>query len=367
MKILHIGKYSLEFSGGIEKTINLLSEYLANKHEVTVVTNSLKKKRQTYFHKKILYEDLPTKNIFSAPITPKLISFLKGKEYDIIQISHPNPMASLAYLIARPKGKLVVWYHCDIFRQRILKYLYSPILNNVLKKASCIVVSNNNLKASKVLKKYQSKIIVIPHGIKDDFNNKKYRIEAEKLRKELKKPLVLFVGRLVYYKGLEYLIKAMGEVDAKLMIIGQGPLEKELKMLVKRLNLEEKVIFKKVPQGKSLAKYYHACNVFVLPSAYCAEAFGIVLLEAMACSKPIITTELGTGTSYVCQNNISGLVVPPKNILALRKAIKKIIANKELAKRFGQAGKKRFEKYFTVNKMGESFVKLYKKILDNKR
>jgi glycosyltransferase involved in cell wall biosynthesis len=368
MKILQIGKYSLKFAGGIEKTINLLSEYLAKEHDVTVVTNDKERKGKTYFYKNIFYEDLPTWNIFSTPITPKLISFLKGKEYDIIQISHPNPIATLAYLIAKPKGKLVVWYHYDIFRQRILKHLYNPILKYILKKASCIITTSDNyLQTSKVLKNYKSKTIAIPHGIKeDDFNNEKYKIKAEKIKQKFGKPLVLFVGRLIYYKGLKYLIEAMDKIDAKLLIIGQGPLEKELKSLVKELNIEEKVIFKKVPQKESLAKYYHACDVFVLPSIYRSEAFGIVLLEAMTCGKPIITTEIGTGTSFVCQNNINGLVVPPKNTFVLRKAIKKLITNKELTNKFEQAGKKRFEKYFTLDKMGESFERLYEEILNKK-
>lgn len=365
MKILQIGKYSAKFAGGIEKTTLLLSEYLAKKNNVDVITNSIDYKRKTYTNNKVLHQEFPAYNVLSTPITKDLIKFLKGKEYDIIQISHPNPAASLAYLIAKPKGKLLVWYHYDIFRQRFLKHFYNPFMNKLLKDADFIIATSENyVNTSKVLENYKSKTIVIPHGINfKDFNKKKFKVEAAKIKQRIRKPIILFVGRLIYYKGVDYLIRAMKDIDAKLIIIGQGPLEKELRLLVKELKIEQKVVFKKVSMEESLAKYYHACDIFVLPSIYRSEAFGMVLLEAMACGKPIITTEIGTGTSYICQNGVNGLIVPPKNHLALRNAIKHLLKDKELAKKYGEQGKKRAKNKFSINKMGKSFTKLYEELV----
>jgi rhamnosyl/mannosyltransferase len=364
MKILQIGKYSKEFSGGMENTIFSLSEQLAKKHEVKVITNNPKKIERIKYLSKVEYHDLPAWKIFSTPITPSLVYNLKKSEQDIIQISHPNPFASLAYLIAKPKGKLVVWYHYDIIKQRFLNFFYQPLLDRFLKKASVIVATSDNYaRTSKVLRRFRKKVVIIPHGIDFlEFEDKKYKDDAEKIKKELNSKIVLFVGRLVYYKGIEYLIKAMRYVDAKLLIIGKGPLESKLKSLVNELNLKDRVIFQKVPSEESLARYYHACDVFVLPSIYRSEAFGVVLLEAMACGKPVITTEIGSGNSFICQHNINGFVIPPKKSRVLSIAINDVLSNKRLAEQFGNNSRSILKQRFRIQKMTDSFEGLYKRL-----
>jgi rhamnosyl/mannosyltransferase len=185
-----------------------------------------------------------------------------------------------------------------------------------------------------------------------------------KIRQEIGTPFVLFIGRLINYKGLRYLITAMKGVKAKLVIIGEGPLEYELRTLAYNLDLEDRVIFLKVPYFEPLGSYIDACDLFVLPSVMRSEAFGLVLLEAMACRKPVVTTELGTGTSFVCLNGVTGIVVPPKDPKALEEAINKILNNPNLAKKFGESGRRRVEEEFGLEKMGDAFLDLYKKVLN---
>jgi len=188
--------------------------------------------------------------------------------------------------------------------------------------------------------------------------------EMKSLReiKEKYKDFVLFVGRLNYYKGVQYLVEAMKEIDANLVIIGQGAEKSNLELKIKEFSLENKVFFLP-PQGeKELINFYQAAKIFVLPSIFKSEAFGIVLIEAMACGKPIISTELGTGTSWVNVDEETGFVVQPKDSGALVKAINKILENKNLEQKFSENAKKRAEQKFSLERMLEETEKVYKNL-----
>ena len=143
---------------------------------------------------------------------------------------------------------------------------------------------------------------------------------------------MLFVGRLVYYKGLEYLIEAMRWVpDAVLVVVGTGPLRGRLQRLSEQwLGCPGKVVFLGAVAEHDLCAWYHACDVFVLPSVELSEAFGLVQLEAMACAKPVVTTDLPTGVTYVNQHGHTGLVVPRRNSRALAEAINILLDNRQL-------------------------------------
>jgi glycosyltransferase involved in cell wall biosynthesis len=210
--------------------------------------------------------------------------------------------------------------------------------------------SGRYLESSEALAPFLTKCVVIPLGID---------VEAFDAAPDARfgKPMTLFVGRLVYYKGIEVLIEAFKTVPGTLVIVGEGPLEGRLRE--QAAGLAGRVRFEKVPRAASLAPYLHACDVLVLPSVARTEAFGIVLLEAMACGKPVVTTELGTGTSFICRNGETGLVVPPNDPQALAGAIRTILTDEKAAKRMGLAGRLRVEKHFTRKAMVESFVKLY--------
>jgi len=367
MRILQIGKYPKEYRGGIEAILFSLSVYLAIDNKVEVVCGTREKCREEKVSENLTFRYFPIwTTVASAPIIPSLIAYLKkAKDFDIIQVTLPNPFAVLAYLIANPPGKLIVWYHYDIVGRLLGRILLYPFSRRFLRKADCIVVSSEKYKqTSKVLKDFKAKTIAIPHGINvSEFISLAEKEKSSISRKEYGSPLVLFVGRLVYYKGVKYLIRAMQDVNAHLLIIGYGILESKIKGLVCKLKLNNKVSFRHVPIQESIIAYMLACDVFVLPSIYRSEAFGVVLLEAMASGKPVVTTELRTGTSFACQNGVTGLVVPPKNPAALAAAINRILCDQEFAKKLGEAGERRVEENFTLKKMGESFLELYRKLL----
>ncbi|MBI5882769.1 MAG: glycosyltransferase [Elusimicrobia bacterium] len=370
MRILQVGKFPKEYSGGVERAVFSLSSELAKEHDVEVVTSSLNGSPKTESSGRLTHHCLPTWfRLFSTPVSPSLAAHLRAARCDVIQISFQNPMAAAAYLLARPGAKLVVWYHHDVIRQKRLGRLLSPILSRVLEKADRVVATSAAYAASSpALAAFKDKTVVIPLGVDPAPLNDPAEISASaRIRKECGleggPPLVLFVGRLVYYKGLSWLLEAMKGLDARLLVIGDGPLEEELKAQAADPRLAGKVMFRKVDHSEPLGRYFHACDVLALPSSERTEAFGLVLLEAMACAKPVVATELGTGTSFVCKNGITGLVVPPRNSAALGKAISSILSDPAMARRMGKAGKARMLEHFTLEKMARSFAGLYQGLL----
>ena len=270
-------------------------------------------------------------------------------------------MADLAIFLFPPKAKIILHYHSDIVRQKIFNFLINPLIFHTLRKAQKILVSNPNLvKNSPYLKNFRKKCEVIPFGV----DLSKFEKFDEKKVENLKKKygdFVLFVGRLNYYKGLNYLIEAMKDIKANLVIIGEGSEKENLSSKIKDLGLKN-VHLLPFQLDTELLNFYKACSVLVLPSIFKSEAFGMVLIEAMAYGKPVISTELGTGTSFVNQDGITGFVVPAKDSQVLAQAIKKILENKKLAQEFGQNAFKRVTEEFSLEKMLEKVAAVYKAI-----
>jgi rhamnosyl/mannosyltransferase len=178
---------------------------------------------------------------------------------------------------------------------------------------------------------------------------------------------LLFVGRLRYYKGVNYLLEALPLIPgAHLTIVGTGPKEDEWKNLAKRLGLGERVRWMGDVPDDELAGYYEACDVFVLPCSERSEAFGAVQLEAMAAGKPVVSCDVNTGVAWVNQNEITGLVVPPKSSEALAGAIMRLLEDEALCRRMGGAARARVEKEFSVERMVEQVLAVYEHALMNK-
>ncbi|MFH1106247.1 MAG: glycosyltransferase, partial [Candidatus Aenigmatarchaeota archaeon] len=308
----------------------------------------------------------------NAPITSNYLGFLEASDADILHIHMQNPFHVFLALFSSAirKKKLVITYHSDIYGKPF-GFLADFLNELLLSKADAILpTSGNYVRTSSVLKKFKKRITVVPIGINlDKFKmTKKMKLEAEAIKKRFslrKGKTLLFVGRLIPYKGVEYLLEAMPEIlkrdpDVKLVVIGSGKLEKKLEAMTKTLGLRSRVVF--LGSVKNIAAYYHACDVFVLPSVNRAEAFGIVQLEAMACEKPVISTEIGSGTSFVNKNGESGFVVRPKSREALSNAILKLLKNAPLRKRMGRNGYRRVKRLFTIKKMAESVLEVYKKL-----
>jgi len=179
--------------------------------------------------------------------------------------------------------------------------------------------------------------------------------------------IVLFVGRLVYYKGLEYLIEAMKDVEAKLLIAGSGPLEKQLRKKSRIIGVGQKVIFLGKVSDAEIKYLYQICDVFVLPSVEPSEAFGLVQLEAMAYGKPVVNTNLPTGVPFVSRHGETGLTVPPRDPKALAEAVLRMMDLPEEKRReMGKAARKHVEENFSLDRIVDMWEALYKELLEQK-
>ena len=367
MKILQVNKLYYPWIGGVEKVVQEIAEGLNGKENLEIeilVCNPRGKRVVEEINGVKVYRAGSFGIFWGLPVSFDFFKLFKKliKEADIIDFHHPFPLANLAIFLFKPKAKLIVHYHSDIVRQKIFNLLIKPFINHTLNKAKKIIVSNPNLvKNSPYLQKFKEKCEVIPFGVDlskfENFNEG----EVQKIREKYG-DFVLFVGRLNYYKGLEYLIEAMKNIEVNLVIIGQGSEKKNLEIKIKNLKLENKIFFLPFQPENELVNYYRTCSVFVLPSIFKSEAFGLVLIEAMACGKPVISTELGTGTSFSNQDGITGFVVPPKNSQALAQAIKKILENKKMAQELGQNASKRVSEELSLEKMLEKISRVYKSI-----
>lgn len=376
MKIVQTNKAYYPKVGGIETAVKELSEGFVNNYnsqvEVLVCNHKMnfKKDEKIINGVKVIY--LPTYGFaLSLPLSPTYPQELLKLKGDILHIHQPFPLADLAFEIF-PKlrnnfSKIVTAWHCDITRQKWTLPIYGKLIHRFLNTVNKIIVSNPQLiENSEFLRHYKEKCEVIPIGVNLEWANRKLdNAERDRIRSFTgNKLMILFVGRLVIYKGIEYLIEAMQYVEnASLTIIGSGPLEKSLKKLIQKLNLTTKIKIIPEVDEETLHNHYKACDVFVLPSKNEAEAYGIVQIEAMACGKPLICTELGTGTSYVNKHNVTGLVVPPRDSKALAQAITKFIDDEDLRKKFGDNGHARAFTEFTSDKMIQKTYELYQQLL----
>jgi len=367
MKILQINKLYSPWVGGVEKIVQQISEGLNGKNDLNVKVLCCQPKGKGKIGEVNgvkVYRASSFGILWGMPFSFDFFKLFKkiSQTADVIDLHHPFFLGDLAIFIFKPKVKLVVHYHSDIIRQKIFEFLLRPITYYTLKRAEKIIVSNPNiLQNSPYLKNVQQKCEIIPYGV--DLNNFKKGLGGE-IKKIMEKygKFILFVGRFSYYKGIEYLIDAMKNVESKLVIIGDGSTKKSLELKIKSLKIKNKIYFLSFQEEKDLINYYQACEVFVLPSIFKSEAFGIVLIEAMACGKPVISTELGTGTSFVNKDGTTGFVVPPRDSKSLSNAIRKIITDNKIAKELGENAFNRVKEEFSLEKMLKKTISIYQNI-----
>ena len=380
MKILQLGKFYPPDVGGIETAIYNITEEL-NKRGIkcdVLCSNSKRGYKKEIIdrgsYKYIVYRTKSYGKIASTSITPQMIFKLKEiiDNYDIIHLHHPDPMANFALFLVNPKKqKIVIHWHSDIIKQKFALKFYRPLLNWMLKKADVIIgTSPKYIKESEQLKDFKNKCIAIPLGIKkEDLKVDKEKIKEIKKKFENKK-IIFSLGRFIYYKGFEYLIESSKYLPDNYVIIigGDGELRKKYEKLIMNNNLLNKVfLIGKIPQTH-LGSYYKACDLFCLPSIEKSEAFGLVIVEAMSFGKPVVATNIkGSGVSWVNQNGVTGLNVEPKNSKALADAIRFICENPEIYIKMSKNALKRFEEEFTVEKEILKILKIYNKLLEDKR
>jgi len=368
IKVLHVYKSYYPVIGGVANHIKVLCSEMAKDKEIDiqilVANQGIGSVDEAYEGIRVIRAG----RIFelaSTPISPSLYYWMKRLDPDILHLHFPFPLGELSALLLNSiSKKIVLTYHSDIIKQKKLLFFYQPFLRMVLEKAKAIVASSPNyLSTSSFLANFKNKVDIIPYGIDVSFFQKSDEKKIKEIKDRFGSPLILFVGMFRYYKGLEFLISAAENVEAKFILVGTGEYEGELKNQVRKKRLEHRIFFLGEAKDEDLPAYYQASDIFVLPSTHRSEAFGITQLEAMACGLPVISTELKTGTSFVNIDKTTGLVVPPANIESLTSALNCLLSDRALRLKFGETGKKRVEQYFSKELMTQKIKGVYHKIL----
>ena len=362
LSVLHIGKYYPPDRGGMESHLEVLSNGLKDLVNLKLIVAN--KTRRTVRESSDDLSITRVGEVFkvqSAPICPALIQELRKAQADIIHLHWPNPMAVVAYLLSGLKSRLVFTYHSDVVLQRKLAIAFQPVLRRALDQASAIIATSPNyIETSDVLSAYKSKCRVIPFGVPADYFEHSDPAEVKQIRDRYGPEIVLAVGRMVYYKGFEHLVRAMTLAKGKLLLVGQGPQRELLGRLAAELNIRERIVF--LNEVEDIRPYYHAADIFVLPSVMRSEAFGIVQLEAMTCGKPVINTQIDSGVNFVSPNGVSGLTVPPADHVALGNAISYLMERPYLRTKLGIGGRHRVALDFTVREMVQRTLELYEEV-----
>jgi rhamnosyl/mannosyltransferase len=367
INVLQIGKFYPPHAGGMETHLEQLCTQLREFSNVRVVVASTDRHSVTEEISGIRVHRVGSPvYVGGAPVSPGMVTAIRRSPAHIVHIHWPNPAAVLAYLASGHSGQLVLTYHSDIIRQRVGACLFGPILNLVMRRCAAVIcTSRDYLETSPVLRQFRERCHVIPFGIGTEKLAVPDPESVAKLRRLYGPRVVLAVGRLVYYKGFEYLIQAMRFVNGKAVIIGDGPLREKLTRLAVSCGVADRVIFAGEKQRLDLLAHIHAADVFALPSIARSEAFGIVQIEAMACGKPVINTRLDSGVPSVSLDGITGITVPPADPDSLAGAINKLFENDDLRSRYGEAGRTRVAQEFTIEKMAERTWQVYRRALES--
>lgn len=367
MKILHVYKTSRPASyGGVASFIDTLcreDSKLGVKN--TVLTLHPKPQKQPI--KMDGYSVHQAKqNLFLASTGFSVSAFSKFKrlsnDADIIHYHFPNPFADMLHLACRPKKPSLVTYHSDIIKQKHLLHIYRPLKQRFLNSVDQIVATSPNyFVSSGVLQRYADKVSVIPIGI-DPKPYQKVNLERQNLwHRRLPKPFFLFVGAMRYYKGLHIALEAVAGTEIQIAIAGIGGIEKDLKAQAKALHLNNVDFLGFINDADKVA-LLHLCDGFIFPSHLRSEAFGISLLEAAMVGKPIISCEIGTGTTFINSANETGLVINPESPRELREAMQFLLDNPKVAATMGKNAKKRSLELFTADQQAKSYNDLYRQL-----
>lgn len=369
MKILQLGKF-YPVRGGVEKVMYDLTAGLASEGvDCDMMCAASTGHGHTYVlsaHARLLTRRTWVKAA-ATTIAPSMVHSLRrmASRYDIIHVHHPDPMAALALYLSGFKGPVVLHWHSDIVKQKHLFKFYKPLQSWLLKRASVVVgTTGDYIAASPHLKKVHHKTQCVPIGVDAVQPDE---AGAEELRKRFPgKKIIFFMGRLITYKGLEYLIDAAALLpdDYVVVIGGEGPLEESLRQRIADAGLEGKVVLEgRIPEDR-VARYYTACSLFCLPSVMPTEAFGIVQIEAMSAAKPVVATRIkGSGTAWVNSHGQSGLNVEPRDAEALARAITDICGDRATYEKYCRGARERFEQVFEKKLMINKMLNIYRSLL----
>lgn len=350
LRILEVNKAYYPHVGGIETLVRLYSEELGRSYDADVKVLVCRDDRGKTVRQRINGVEVTRAaslgTYFKCPISFTFIRLFRkmAKNADVIHIHMPFPLADAAALLSGFKGRIVLSWHADIVKQKKLMLVYKPFMKWLLNRADAIAIATpGHYSGSDHLTDYGGKCHIVPYGIAPEkylgIERKPVLTEKCSDKRSVK---VFFTGRLVYYKGVDVLLKAFRRVKGcELFIAGTGDLEPTLKEYARKKGLENKVHFLGFLSDHELKQAYADCDIFVLPSVEKSEAFGIVQLEAMIYGKPVINTLLPSGVPHVSLAGVTGLTVKKSDPAELADAINTLAANRELREILGKAAAER--------------------------
>jgi glycosyltransferase involved in cell wall biosynthesis len=364
MRVLHFCKtYFPDSVGGIEQVIRQMCVSTA-RLGVTNQVLSLSRERDLApiefeghtVHRAHLDIELAS-NGMSLSAIPKLARL--ARDVDVVHYHFPWPFTDMAHFLARIDKPTVVTYHSDIVRQKALLRLYQPLKRRFLQSVDSIVATSPNyLASSAVLDRYRDKTRVIAFGLDKASYPAPEPARLAHWRAKAGPKFFLFIGVLRYYKGLHILLDAVAGTDYPVVIVGAGPIEEELKAHAARLGLTKVMFVGRLDEADKVA-LLALCYAVAFPSHLRSEAFGISLLEGAMFGKPMISSEIGTGTTYINVHGETGLVVPPSDPQALRAAMKALWDDPQMAAEMGRRAEARYWRLFTSAQMAEDYTRLY--------
>jgi glycosyltransferase involved in cell wall biosynthesis len=377
LRVTMINKYySPPHLGGVETVVRTLSEglveYAGARVRALVSNESRESAREEIAGVQVIRLSRHLR-LSSAPVALGMRRTLRAElrlegphgpePPDILHLHSPYPWGELCYLSSRLDVPSVVLYHSDIVRQKRMLAVYRPFLERFLDRVDLIMTSSPNMiEGSELLAARADKCRVVPFGLPLDRLAATPAIErraAELRARHQGRKIVLFVGRMVYYKGVDVLVQAMAGVDADLVLVGGGPLEDGLRRLAADAGIASRVYFLPTLLDDELHAWYHAADVFCLPSVARSEAFGLVQIEAHAAGTPVVSTALPTGVTFANLDGKTGLIVPPSDVLALREALARLTSDDRLRARLGRQAQARALRDFTVPRMVKDTLSIY--------
>jgi glycosyltransferase involved in cell wall biosynthesis len=368
LKVLHFFKtYFPDSFGGVEQFIYQLARGTARRGlDVTVLSLSPNVRTERHLlENHFVYRVRRNFEIASTGFSLRAFAAFAAlaREADIVHYHHPWPFGDVVHFATAASNRAVLTYHSDIIRQQRFLRLYRPLQRRFLKSVDCIIATSPNyLETSDTLKDYRDKTQVIPIGLDSSTYPKSNPARLANWRDQIGERFFLFVGVLRYYKGLHVLLEALRGTDYSVVIVGAGPIEAELRLHAAQIGLVNLHFLGALSDADKVA-LFELSYVVLFPSHLRSEAFGISLLEGAMFGKPMISSEIGTGTSYINIHGETGLVVPPNDPDSLREALRLINNSPELAEKMGRNAYNRFQAYFTADQMVERYIQLYDQVL----
>ncbi len=371
IRVLTFGRYADDNFGGLERYVFELARALRGEVEYVNIVARRGRAPDTDTGSETVYAR-PLVQLGGTPVCPTMpvhaMRLHATKPFDIVHLQFPaDPMAHFSAVALPASVRRVITWHSDIVRQRTLLWFYEPFLERLLRSAHAVIVPTPaHVSGSMPLKRWsrEDRLHVVPFGLDyERFARRPPLADAIRAR-HAGRFLIFALGRHVYYKGFDYLLEAIRRLpDCALVLGGTGPLTDSLTAQSQRLGLMQRVEFAGRIPDADLPAYYHACDLFCMPSVSRAEAFGFVQIEAMACARPVVCCELENGVNWVNRHEVTGLVVPPADPGALAGALARLRDDPQLRARLGAQGLKRAASEFSLESMARGTLDVYRRVL----